>query len=512
MAQADKIYTIDEIEFRNSDYLLNKILNDNKYIIINTDLWRLLCTKGKEQIQPINYSMNYSQIKFTLNDQKELIFSNHEKNNLLGKKYFYSVDNLHYKNFISSFEKIIDNAYKPIKDYYEFHKNFIANLKANRGKLFNGFLIDIDWFENWEKFYDYNNIKFNYLDKNATKKEIIDYLIYFIHANKKNINELLEPEIYQFSSTNEIISCIRNKKLIIVNSSLLISSKNLQNKLTYFNLEKNNIKINFNDGPSFSINISGNIISLKNDDNEQNQNLIGHYNKNKDNIFDEYNLESKCQNIFINQNFAIPPLIGLDNIEATCYMNATLQCLCNIPKFVNFFKYNKHLIEYVKNDLVCGNARLSSSFKLLIEKLWPDRQNFPSSGKNNAFSNKKNESYAPKEFKEKISKMNSLFKVIRVNDPKDLLNFLIMTLHTELNIAYKNNMNNNSIILDQTNQQLMFQIFSENFMENNQSIISDLFYGVNYNVIQCQGCISKSYNFQIFFYFEFPLKKVRIFK
>ena len=350
------------------------------------------------------------------------------------------------------------------------------------------------------------------MDKNANKKEIIDYLIYFIHANKKNINELPEPEIYQFSSTKEIISCIRNKKLIIVNSSLLIFSKNLQNKLTYFNLGKNNIKINFNDGPSFSINISDNIISLKTDDNEQNQNLIGHYNKNKDNIFDEYNLESKCQNIFINQNFAIPPLIGLDNIEATCYMNATLQCLCNIPKFVNFFKYNKHLIEYVKNDLVCGNARLSSSFKLLIEKLWPDRQNFPSSGKNNAFSNKKNESYAPKEFKEKISKMNSLFEGVRVNDPGDLLNFLIVTLHTELNVAYKNNMNNNSIILDQRNQQLMFQIFSENFMKNNQSIISDLFYGVNYNVIQCQGCMSKSYNFQIFFYFEFPLEKVRIFK
>ena len=237
----------------------------------------------------------------------------------------------------------------------------------------------------------------------------------------------------------------------------------------------------------------------------------------------EYNLEPKFQNVFINQNFAAPPLIGLDNIGATCYMNATLQCLCNIPKFVNYFKYNKHLIEYVKNDLVCGNATLSSSFKLLIEKLWPDRlyftnNNYPSNGNyghigsNNTFSNKKNESYAPKEFKTKISSMNSLFEGVQANDAKDLVNFLIMTLHTELNTAQNNSMNNNAINLNQTNQQLMFKIFSEDFMKNNKSIISDLFYGVNYNVIQCQGCMTKSFNYQTYFFFVFPLEEVRIFK
>jgi len=204
-------------------------------------------------------------------------------------------------------------------------------------------------------------------------------------------------------------------------------------------------------------------------------------------------------------------------------MNATLQCLCNIPKFVNYFKYNNNLIEYVKNDLVCGNATLSSSFKLLIEKLWPDRLNFtnnnyPSNGNyghigsNNTFFNKKNESYAPKEFKAKISNMNNLFEGIRVNEPKYLLNFLIMTLHAELNSAKNNNMNNYTINLVQRNQQLIFKIFSENFAKYNKSIISDLFYGVNYNVIQCQICQVKSFNYQIFLYLEFPLEKVRIFK
>ena len=47
-------------------------------------------------------------------------------------------------------------------------------------------------------------------------------------------------------------------------------------------------------------------------------------------------------------------------------MNATLQCLCNIEKFVDYFKYNPHLIEVVRNDI--GKTQLCSSFKLLIEK------------------------------------------------------------------------------------------------------------------------------------------------
>ena len=235
-------------------------------------------------------------------------------------------------------------------------------------------------------------------------------------------------------------------------------------------------------------------------------------------IIKEYNLNAKPQNLSINQNFIIPPLIGLDNIGATCYMNATLQCLCNIPKFVNYFKYNNHLIEKVRTDLSIDNKTLSSSFKLLIEKLWPDRlyfandyKGYPSIGSNNTYSNKINESYAPNEFKERISSMNELFKGVAANDAKDLVQFLIMTLHKELNMAKNQNMGNNAFNQNQTNKQLMFNLFTQDFINSNKSIISDLFYGVNYNVIQC-SCGVSSYNYQTYFFFVFPLEEVRIFK
>ena len=95
-------------------------------------------------------------------------------------------------------------------------------------------------------------------------------------------------------------------------------------------------------------------------------------------------------------------------------MNATLQCFCHIEKFVNYFKYNKHLKQLVRKN----KKKLYSSFKLLVEKLWPDNYEDPNLKK----------SYPPEEYKIKISKMNPLFEGVAANDSKDLVNFIIMTL------------------------------------------------------------------------------------
>ena len=285
--------------------------------------------------------------------------------------------------------------------------------------------------------------------------------------------------------------------------------------------EQNINKIEINEGQPINVdnqNLIQNEINNEEDNNDNNE----HQSDQLDPIIiEKYNLNAQIQIKSIKDNFIMPPLIGLDNIGATCYMNATLQCLCNIPKFVNYIKYNNYFIEYVKNDLIIGNNSLSSSFKLLVEQLWPDRlyNKLPKHaenggfGSNNSYSNKKNESIAPNDFKEKISNMNELFKGVAANDVKDLVQFLIMTLHKELNLAKnQNNNNNNNLNNDQTNKQLMFNIFTQDFINTNKSIISDLFYGVNYNIIQCQGCFVKSFNYQTYFFFVFPLEEIRIYK
>ena len=216
----------------------------------------------------------------------------------------------------------------------------------------------------------------------------------------------------------------------------------------------------------------------------------------------EYNLNFKTDSPFIKHHFSVPPLIGLQNIGATCYMNATLQCFCHIEKFVNFFKYSQQVIQITKQD----KKKLTSSFKLLMEKLWPNNWN------PNKFSNKKD--YAPEEFKIKISKMNPLFRGVAANDSKDLVNFIIMTLHEELNKADKKRQINTSTttIFDQRNAQTVFNNYANNFMLENKSIISDLFYGMNCNTTQCGGCRVKTFNYQTYFFLVFPLEEVRKYK
>ena len=109
--------------------------------------------------------------------------------------------------------------------------------------------------------------------------------------------------------------------------------------------------------------------------------------------------------------------------------------------------------------------------------------------------------------------MNPLFEGIAANDSKDLVNFIIMTLHKELNKANNiNKLSNNDIELDQTNRTLIFNNFSNEFISNNKSVISDLFYSMNCNVTECFNCHIKLFNFQIYFFIIFPLEEVRKYK
>ena len=138
-----------------------------------------------------------------------------------------------------------------------------------------------------------------------------------------------------------------------------------------------------------------------------------------------------------------------------------------------------------------------------MEKLWPNNWD-PNNPKNKKY-------YAPYEFKDKISKMNPLFQGVAANDAKDLVNFIIMTLHQELNKAI-NTQQNFNFNIDQRNQILMFNTFAQNFMSENKSIISDLFYGINCNITQCGGCQVTTFNYQTYFFLVFPLEEVRKFK
>ena len=338
--------------------------------------------------------------------------------------------------------------------------------------------------------------------------EIKTVLIYFHRFQKHKILEeenndlknligikekryfLSKNESYDTEEMDECfaIDFIPNKIMINNDNNFQVGNNN-----NGFNNDNNN---GFNNDNNNGFNNDGNN-GFNNDGFNNDDNVIDDNGLVKVNVI-EYCLDHQVMYPFVKNNFRFPPLKGLDNIGATCYMNATLQCFCNIEQFVNFLKYDKNLIYKVQTDI--DKKTLSSSFKLLIEKLWP----------NDYMTNTK-KSYSPYEFKAKISFMNELFKGVAANDSKDLVNFIIMTLHEELNMA-TNQIVDNTYNIDQTNMMFMYNSFTQTFNANNQSEISRLFYAFNYNVTQCSNCHTKSFNFQTYFFLIFPLEEIRKFK
>jgi len=184
-------------------------------------------------------------------------------------------------------------------------------------------------------------------------------------------------------------------------------------------------------------------------------------------------------------------LIGLANIGANCYMNATLQCLSNTDKltiyFLNKFQYNKY------DD----TKTISNLYYRLIHHLW------------DKYSDTKD--YAPKHFKKVLSEVNSLFSGKNFNYSKHLLTFLLESLHTELNKVPKEkeeeekNIDNN---INQFSEEDIKQYFFKDFAKKYKSIISDLFYFPSEIKTKCGNCLFVKYNFKINYFLEFPLEKV----
>ena len=91
-------------------------------------------------------------------------------------------------------------------------------------------------------------------------------------------------------------------------------------------------------------------------------------------------------------------------------MNATIQCFSNVQRF------REGILKL--NDNYSPDKKLSYSLKEVLVNLW---------------KKSKNKYYAPYNFKNLISEMNPLFKGIAANDSKDLILFILETIHRELN-------------------------------------------------------------------------------
>ena len=173
-------------------------------------------------------------------------------------------------------------------------------------------------------------------------------------------------------------------------------------------------------------------------------------------------------------------------------MNATLQCFSNTPKLRSYLlnKDNYSDLEHNKES----TNKLSFALAEVLKNLWEILTQ---------------RDYPPNHFKNVISEMNPLFKGIKANDPKDLILFLLETMHNELNKAPNENLKTNYI--DDTYFESVFYDFYQNYMNKNKSIIAEEFNGYTNSMTSCGYCRTTIHNVQTFNILFFPLEEIRKF-
>ena len=426
-------------------------------------------------------SGTYDQFKFQ-NIEEQKILKNQK-------------DNSHSSSKTSASDNINELSTK-----YQNLQNELILVKGEREKL------------NKELSDKYANLESNFKkieEENKQLKYNNEKYTQYIQESKKQIdqlgtkNEKLSNNLQILEKNNKILEN-NNKEIILEKNNIMTQLTNNQNQLQNLNNELSSVKIKNQNLNEEIIKKNQEITKLNSDYQTKIQEISNSYKDynlkiqeislTKDNeiltLKQQLNLKTQEFNQFKNDyDKLIPITVGLDNIGATCYMNATIQSFSSVRELSLFFKE-----KYIPNN----DKKMSKEYYTVIQNLWDIK--------------KHGKSYAPNSFKEVLSQLNPMFAGVAANDSKDLINFLLEKLHEELNLGSNKNFNSKLIShADQKDETKMLGIFLKDMQERYKSIISDLFYGVIETKSQCLNCQNTKYNFQVFSFLEFPLQQVNDF-
>ena len=452
-------------------------LKDFNEIINNTDFYNIKNSNKNLKELPKFFVLNYDSYSTFQNNNNNYKEEEKLKSIFNAKLLRIEIKKLDFCIFFLDKNKQLRQGYLRIKEpfylkividdldnigFYDFVKRY--NKEINDDEL----IIKEDTFEMYVFKYDKNEDALNSIkevkiepiknDYNHSTKEIKNIKL-SINGNKEKMNN-----IYQFASSNELHAIKKNQ------------TKNNANN----NIEDivNNLEI----CPRKYI---------KGDHRIKRAPSQHRTNRESNKKFLKASLEDflpKRKSIVV---LSTPGIIGLLNIGATCYMNATLQCFSNLSGLRTQL-LNKDIYKDLEKNKE-KKKKLSFALAEVLKNLW---------------ENLNIKFYSPDNFKKVISEMNKLFEGIAANDAKDLILFILQTMHIELNNP-PNNIKDTNTVPDDRIFDEVYNDFTNFFLSKNNSIISNEFYGFENSMTQCGNCQTVIHNVQVNNIIFFPLEEVR---
>ena len=313
-------------------------------------------------------------------------------------------------------------------------------------------------------------------------KSQVEVIVSQTMVDKEKQNDLNNPKKQSYQNIND-------NQSISNNNIIMPQNLNQKNQLQTINNFDNFMFIN---SQAMMSNI-GNSPNLVNPDINFPTMLNVNLNSNNQNINNNIIIKKDSfQNPFT-VGITYPHKIGLDDIGQSPYINAVIQCLSNIKIFSN-----KLLKRYGAFDF--NKQSLCISYSALLYDLFHTKEKHIN----------------PKLFCEICEKLNPIFekKNEKETDAKDFILFMIITLHQEFLPSLKTSIKEidfNQQEIEGLDEKKMLINFLKKYNSKN-SIVSDLFYGIDRYKVTCNNCRMSKFSFQTFNILIFSLKKVKEYK
>ncbi|KAJ3048403.1 ubiquitin-specific protease doa4 [Rhizophlyctis rosea] len=188
-------------------------------------------------------------------------------------------------------------------------------------------------------------------------------------------------------------------------------------------------------------------------------------------------------------------MAGLRNMGNTCFMNSILQCMSGTVPLARYFNDGSYRRHINKENSLGTKGDITISFAELIRSMWGESGGV----------------VVPGNFKERVGNYHPTFKGNEQQDSQEFLNFLLDSMHEDLNIARKAQ---HPRIRDVTEKEedeehvpdeVLMDKSWERHTKLNWSIVVDMFQGALKSRLECLTCGKSSTTFNTFMFLTLPV-------